>query len=137
MTDIVGRNLGEGSAGIPAGLGGSPEVVVNECEGKVISLNIKSIVKYEKDFFPATGTLALEEEIPGWLYNKAMTQNLKEKENYLNDYLLNVHQSMIEHDFYRFHASKPYHEGSQCLHENIHGCSLEKMHFFYNFFFKG
>jgi hypothetical protein len=81
MTDIVGRNLGEGSAGIPAGLGGSPEVVVNECEGKVISLNIKSIVKYEKDYFPATGTLALEEEIPGWLYNKAMTQNLKEKEN--------------------------------------------------------
>lgn len=81
MTDIVGRGLGEGSAGIPAGLGGSPEVAVNECEGKIITLNIKSIVKYEKDYFPATGTLALEEEIPGWLYNKAMTQNLKEKEN--------------------------------------------------------
>ena len=69
------RNMGPGTGPISKGLAPAPTPSPDACESNSIFLNIKSIVKTEIEYFPATGTMHPEEDIKGWVYNQNTTQN--------------------------------------------------------------
>ena len=94
MMSIIARDLSNG--GIPAGLGGTPEVAPDLCENRQVSLQIKANVQADINYFPATGIFSKEEDIKGWVYNKSMTQNLHEKRNRIETSIGGVNTNLDE-----------------------------------------